>query len=100
MIGTASAIGGVLGYYYVFLLLGFSPIGPDRMPVASYCQSKIGIVSAKSLFSICQSLSMTLNGSLSIATSMSGLTILAGMATAEQLDWCTCQYDMQHKISK
>lgn len=97
MIGGTVVVSGVAGYY-LLPSIGFSAIGPDPGSFAAACQSTIGNVPAGSLFSVCQSLGMT--GTLVIGGTAAGLALLASAVAANKLDWCTCQHDMQQKISK
>lgn len=97
--GGTVAVGGAVGYY-LLPTVGFSPIGPDPGTYAAAWQSSIGVVPAKSLFAICQSLGMTGTGVVIIGSTTAALTFLAGLVAANKLDWCTCQFDMQQKKLK
>lgn len=99
IVGGTAVVGGVAGYY-ILPAVGFSPIGPDPATLAASWQSSIGIVPAGSMFSICQSLGMTGTGALMIGTTTGGLALLASAVAAKNLDWCTCQYDMQQTEPK
>lgn len=100
MIGSAVAVSGVAGYYYFFPSVGFSGTGPAAKSFAAAWQSTIGNVSPGSIFSACQSLSMTGTGALVAGGASAGLALLASAVAAKQLDWCTCQYDMQQNNLK
>lgn len=98
MVGGAAAAGGIAGYYFL-PAIGFSPIGPDPGSLAAAYQSKVGNVSAGSMFAYLQSLAMTGTGVIKIGTTTAGLTFLASMVAQKRLDWCTCQYDEQKSKS-